>query len=338
MDPNNLYFKANVIRLELEKLIANLKVGSKLKSERDLATKYKVSRITIRNAVNDMVERGILKRVHGSGVYVVSPFAYKAKFIVVYKNEKVDLFETQLMNSIDKIANLKSVKIDRIEIEDLYSNTDILNDYDGLISIADVEKEIVLEKNIPEVVFFNKDIFLKRGLSVLIDDFVTFSSGINYLKKLGHKKFVYIGDFDLPNVYVDCRYKALLECAGVSNSIVLNTSVNPVSYSQVISAINVINATAVACSNDELALKVMRVLLDNGIKVPEDISIIGHDGIDVADNDMPSLTTMKIPVEDIVTTSINELLLWQHENFSVRKKIIYNPELVIGGSTTFAKN
>lgn len=48
------------------------KVGDRLPSERDLATKFSVSRMTLRQAVSLLVEEGVLERRVGSGTYVAS--------------------------------------------------------------------------------------------------------------------------------------------------------------------------------------------------------------------------------------------------------------------------
>jgi GntR family transcriptional regulator len=48
-------------------------VGTKLPNEQDLATRFGVSRATVREAVGGLVESGYLLRRHGSGTFVTSP-------------------------------------------------------------------------------------------------------------------------------------------------------------------------------------------------------------------------------------------------------------------------
>ena len=45
--------------------------GMAIPSENDLAGMYGINRMTVRNAIDTLVNEGILKRVHGKGVYVV---------------------------------------------------------------------------------------------------------------------------------------------------------------------------------------------------------------------------------------------------------------------------
>ena len=50
--------------------------------------------------------------------------------------------------------------------------------------------------------------------------------------------------------------------------------------------------TAIVCYSDETAIGAMMYLMQHGIKIPEDISVIGLDGIPFGDCMMPRLTTM----------------------------------------------
>lgn len=47
------------------------KAGSRLPAERSLADAYKVSRMTVRQAINELVHEGIVERKQGSGTYVM---------------------------------------------------------------------------------------------------------------------------------------------------------------------------------------------------------------------------------------------------------------------------
>ena len=54
-------------------------------------------------------------------------------------------------------------------------------------------------------------------------------------------------------------------------------------------------ATAVLCYNDLVALGVLRRLQDRGVRVPQDISVIGFDDIYAASLVAPALTTVSVP-------------------------------------------
>jgi len=64
-------------------------------------------------------------------------------------------------------------------------------------------------------------------------------------------------------------------------------------------AIRDTQATALFCHNDWLALQAMRMLMESGLKVPEDISVLGVDNSPTFKALCPDITTMQYPVTDI---------------------------------------
>jgi LacI family transcriptional regulator len=66
--------------------------------------------------------------------------------------------------------------------------------------------------------------------------------------------------------------------------------------------------TAVFAISDMIAIGVIRALRDQGLRVPEDVSVIGFDGIELASYITPSLATMRQPVDEIAKTSVSLLI------------------------------
>jgi len=66
--------------------------------------------------------------------------------------------------------------------------------------------------------------------------------------------------------------------------------------------------TALFCSNDQLALTVLRDLHLLGFQVPQDISVVGFDGVEMGNLISPSLTTMVQPTVDIGRLAVEYLL------------------------------
>ena len=65
--------------------------------------------------------------------------------------------------------------------------------------------------------------------------------------------------------------------------------------------------TAIVCANDSMAIGVMYKLQQEGYKVPEDVSVVGFDDINVASQITPSLTTVFAPIEEIAATAFTML-------------------------------
>jgi LacI family transcriptional regulator, galactose operon repressor len=72
--------------------------------------------------------------------------------------------------------------------------------------------------------------------------------------------------------------------------------------------------TAIFAFNDAIALGAMRAARDRGIRVPEDLSVVGFDDIKYAAMVTPALTTVRQPLADMGHTAVSLLIrLLEHE-------------------------
>jgi LacI family transcriptional regulator, galactose operon repressor len=92
--------------------------------------------------------------------------------------------------------------------------------------------------------------------------------------------------------------------------------------------------TAVFCANDMLALGVMRALLAEGIRIPEDIALIGYDDVAFASLAHVPLTSVRQPTYQLGRTAA-ELLLAEIEETGDHdhRNVSFKPELVVREST-----
>ena len=68
------------------------------------------------------------------------------------------------------------------------------------------------------------------------------------------------------------------------------------------------DVTALFTMSDTVAVGAIRALKDMGISVPEDVSVVGFDGIEIGRFTLPRLTTVEQPVDEIARRSVNLLL------------------------------
>lgn len=87
--------------------------------------------------------------------------------------------------------------------------------------------------------------------------------------------------------------------------------------------------TGLFCASDQLAIGALRAISEAGFKVPEDISLVGYDDIDIAANLAPALTTIRQPMHLIGRKSVDLLF----EPAANDKHIVYKPELILRAST-----
>jgi LacI family transcriptional regulator len=90
--------------------------------------------------------------------------------------------------------------------------------------------------------------------------------------------------------------------------------------------------TAIMCVNDLVALGVMRCLRKRGIKVPDDIAVVGYDDVPFAAELATSLTTVRQPTYQLGHTAA-ALLLADADGATEHQQVVFDPELVVREST-----
>lgn len=78
---------------------------------------------------------------------------------------------------------------------------------------------------------------------------------------------------------------------------------------------------ALVCANDRIAINVIRALKKRGVRLPEDVAIVGFDNIDEAKIIEPSLTTVNICKRDLGRRTMDELI-WRIKNPSYPYEVI----------------
>ncbi|MBO1330316.1 LacI family DNA-binding transcriptional regulator [Streptomyces sp. VRA16 Mangrove soil] len=93
--------------------------------------------------------------------------------------------------------------------------------------------------------------------------------------------------------------------------------------------------TAVFCANDLLALGVLQALYAAGVRVPEDISIVGYDDIEFAAAATVPLTSVRQPAYTLGTIAAELLLQETGERSAAHRHqhVVLRPELVVRGSS-----
>lgn len=186
-----------------------------------------------------------------------------------------------------------------------------------------------------------------RGMStVTIDYFAGIRMAMNHLFELGHRRIAFLsGPMKLASARV--RSDAFLACLkdfGVTcEANLLQEGDHRVEGGR--SAMKRvldggIAPTAVLASNDLTAIGAMGAIHDAGLRIPEDISVVGFDGIELSAYTQPPLTTLQVSRRDLAEIAFRAL--YQGRNDSPTKtrnksEQILQAELVIRQSTGRAR-
>jgi LacI family transcriptional regulator len=90
--------------------------------------------------------------------------------------------------------------------------------------------------------------------------------------------------------------------------------------------------SAVVCANDAAAIGAIRALREAGRRVPEDVSVVGFDDIDLAEHLSPPLTTVRIHKRAIGVTAVKRLIERARDPEAMPVTILLPTELVTRGS------
>lgn len=172
--------------------------------------------------------------------------------------------------------------------------------------------------------------------SVSVDDFAGGAEAVNRLIELGHEKIGIICGDSMSEGPSGVRFRG---AASALNRGEYDTSICESSEYTLSSAYNAAIAlrrkyrdmTAIFAMSDILAIGAVRAFSDMKIRVPEDISVIGFDGIEMADFYNPRIATLKQPMSRIAEQTVT-LLMDMIDNGAAGRHILLKAEYRDGGS------
>ncbi|HMF53797.1 MAG TPA: substrate-binding domain-containing protein, partial [Edaphobacter sp.] len=180
--------------------------------------------------------------------------------------------------------------------------------------------------------------------NVLLDEERAARLSLQHLRDLGHSKIAFMHGQPFSSDS-DTRWNANLKVArqlGIELHEELMIYLSKDSHSPEISYPGIRKLvrsgrpfTAVLCFNDVSAMGTIRALHEAGLRVPEDVSVLGFDDIQSAAYQVPSLTTIRQPLQEMGCTAA-QLLLKKLAGEEIPESILTAPELIVRESTARA--
>jgi len=191
---------------------------------------------------------------------------------------------------------------------------------DGAVILGRLNRNFyrMIRDSYPHVVYSGLNSISPDFDQVICDGYSSALTAVHYLYTIGHRKIGYVGEKsneDRFKGYFDALSELELE---YDKDIVIQTRLSSDSGYSAVSRLlekGSLNASALFCANDATAIGAIKALKDNGLWVPDDISVIGIDDIDISQYMSPSLTTVHIPLEEMGRAT-GRLLMDRLENGS----------------------
>jgi DNA-binding LacI/PurR family transcriptional regulator len=172
---------------------------------------------------------------------------------------------------------------------------------------------------------------------VSTDDAVAVEQAFGHLTSLGHEKIgLILGPADhMPSRRKHEAFQLAAERTGVSlpkhhvEHTMFSIEGGQVAASRLLKQ----GVTGIICASDPIALGVVRAVRRAGLKVPQDVSVVGYDDSAFMNCTDPPLTTVRQPLEAIGRAAV-AMLVGQIDGIPVTaEELLFEPELVVRGST-----
>ncbi len=225
------------------------------------------------------------------------------------KSPGTDYFFSAVARAVEEEALIQGCSLgfsyNELETLDVYKGVDPKdNDDTALIVIGrplnpEISKTLI--KSYKNLVFTGLQSFFDESDQVICNGYIAAKTALSHLQSLNHTNIAYMGE-----TKNEIRYSGYIDFF-TENNLPLNTDLIfecDLSYEGGRNgALKLLNSnklpTAIFCANDITALGVQSVLLDRKINIPDDMSIISIDNIELAEFSKPLLTTIDVPAKEL---------------------------------------
>lgn len=193
----------------------------------------------------------------------------------------------------------------------------------------------LLKKKFP-IVFLDRIAAEMKANVVFSDNIEGAYLAVKYLLRLGHQRIVYIAGTETTSTERDrfTGYRKALdeEDIAVDPSLIVKGDYNLNHAYEGMKALlqRKVGFTAIFSSNDLMAFGAKQALEENGIRVPEDVSIVGYDDINLAQT--ISLTVISQPIVEMGQSAMTLLLDLIDNRITTPQRIVHRPSLIIRNS------
>ncbi|RDW20701.1 GntR family transcriptional regulator [Oceanobacillus chungangensis] len=344
------------------------KPNQKIKSESELMEIFGVSRHTVRLAIGDLVTEGWLYREQGSGTFCAdrekngSQISHaRNKEIAIIATYISDYIFPSIIRGAEEYLSKNGYQVSIFSTNNDHENEKrvlekiLTQNFDGVIieptksaiSNPNINYYLNLENQKIPYIMINAYYDELEPLSVTMNDEKGSYLLTEHLINLGHNNIV--GFFKTDDNQGSKRMKGYLKAHRD-----LGKSINPANivtyrsdeknkkpveeFSRILSSTSE-RPTGIVCYNDELAVKLLDVIREQKLTVPEDISIVGFDNSFLAEVTEVKLTTIEHPKSEMGKVAAKLILDLINEKKGLNKEkdkaqsVVYEPEVIIRSST-----
>ena len=329
--------------------------GGRIPGERDLAAELRVSQMTMNRALMELEKQGWILREHGKGTFVPENFCPPPPEVlqigvvthIPAEHALEDFYLGSLFRGMQRAMVNSSVSLSILEVpaDEIEKIGEAL--LDGLLVLD------MLEQNVEKV-----NQLYRAGLKMVVlgasweglevpfvdsDNVAGTRAALEHLIGLGHRRVG--GVFALPHTCnTQDRLRTFREtlrerCIPIDDSLVLMeeeaTLISQTGREKIRQILRSSERpSAFFCGGYYLALEVMRIAREEGLRIPEDLSVVGFDDPVSAALLSPPLTTVRQPLDEMGRLATEMLLEWLKNTAPPRHRVVLPTQLMVRQSTT----
>jgi len=341
-----------------------------LPSENKLARIYKCSRITVRQALSILIRKNLIKSIPGVGSIVtggtdvasnikeediIYPKSIKNIYIILVFPERVKLgienpFYAEIISGIEEKVREKGYHLSFTVCESVRRISDlselIINKHvNGFILLGDIEEkinELIKRSGLP-VISVNNPLCERYGIPVVVnDDYRGGYEVAKFLLDIGCKKLACVkGPKDSPSCEI--RFEGFV--SGLKNLGYNTSNLNVVEGNlefeggyegtkKIFTSFHKQIPDAIFCINDLMAIGSMKYITEQGLRIPDNVNVIGFDNIAQSSQVLPPLTTVDMRRREMGFIAAEKLIEFiEDKNKFYPIKIVLPCKLIIRAST-----
>jgi DNA-binding LacI/PurR family transcriptional regulator len=340
--------------------IARMNSNDRLPSRHELCKRMDTAKATLDKAINELVAEGALYSKGGSGTYVVGSgdqlTIHTGQSWGVIVRDVRDTFFADIVRGVENVAQSYGINIilgnsdEDFEKQEQYIKRLSLSDVSGLIVVPVVNRDEeqtnrfyyqLKELKMP-IVFCCRNVERINAPMVLSNDFYGGYIVTKHLLEQGYRHIAYIAAE---------KYRASADrCQGyitvlLENGIEINRKIITIEDKGQLEYCSVGYAAmkrfltsgqsmdAVFCFNDKVAQGAYQAIAEAGLRVSDDIGVVGYDNSDICEKLTPVLTSVAYKNLEIGTKAAEVLYKQMSGEFSPEFEFyLFNPEMVVRDS------
>ncbi|MED3550384.1 LacI family DNA-binding transcriptional regulator [Cytobacillus praedii] len=282
-----------------------------------------VSRVLNNNGyVNEDTRKKVLKAIekldYKPNAVARSLFKKQSKTIALIVPDIKNPFFPEIARAIEDVLNNNDYTLilcnsdEHEDKEKKYFDVMKQKYVDGVIIVTSTLAPNYIEKNNIPIVSLDRPIHQSIP-SVSVNNYEGAKEAVQYLKKIGCKKIAHVrGPVSVINA--DERYKGYLSevCnePWFNKDYIINGNYNVLETAKATMVLlsKHRDIDGIFAGNDYMALGVLKAATQMGIRIPQDLSLIGFDGIQLCELTSPEITTMAQPIYELGESAAKLLL------------------------------